>query len=215
VSVADVGYRTRVRELELPTGVLRVHEVAEIDAVLDAAAEGDLAAPYGVVLWPSGVALAHAVSNHALDGRVVIDVGAGVGAASLAAARCGARVVALDFDPLSLRLIALSASEHELNVSTERFDLYDEAPLPEGDLYLFADMLYEPPLAERCAERVLECLSRGACVLLADPDRVGRATFIDRLRHAGVDAIFEDTHARVPGDKKPSRVGVLRLQGGR
>jgi predicted nicotinamide N-methyase len=211
VSQDDVGYRTRSQTLALRGGDVHVLEVADVDAVLDrATAEGGVA-PYGVVLWASGVALAEAVVSRPLQGRRVVDVGAGVGAASLAAAARGARVIALDHDPTALKLLSRAAAEHGLDVDARAFDLYEDVPLPDADLYLFADLLYEPELAVRCGERVLECAARGAEVLLADPDRASRGAFLACLADGGLDARFVDTWARVPTDSKPTRVGVLHL----
>lgn len=208
---ADLAYGTRARELAVGGRTVRVLEIADVDAALDRAAAGDVPAPYGVVLWASGVALAEAVAARDVARRRVVDVGAGVGAASLTAAHAGAEVIALDHDALALALVRRAADEAGVRVEARAFDLMDDAPLPDADLYLFADLLYEPELAVRTAERALEAHASGAEVLLADPDRTSRPAFLARLTEGGVRAAFVDVQVRVPGDAEDARVGVLTL----
>src|SRR5262245_21110062 len=52
--------------------------------------------PYGIVLWPSAIALAHEVASRALDGARVLELGAGTGLPGIVAASAGARVVQTD-----------------------------------------------------------------------------------------------------------------------
>jgi hypothetical protein len=69
--------------------------------------------PYDVAttLWPAGAALADAVAADcgAFAGKRVLELGAGVGAPSVALARCGARAVATDVAWRSLGLVAANA----------------------------------------------------------------------------------------------------------
>lgn len=56
-------------------------------------------------------------------GTSVLEIGAGRGIAALAAARCGARVVATDRNPHALRALRRSASAEHLELETVRTDL--------------------------------------------------------------------------------------------
>jgi len=205
------AFATRARDLVVGGRSIRVLEVRDVDAALEHAVAGDGPAPYGAVLWGSGVALAEAIVSRELAGRRVVDVGVGVGATALLAATLGAEVIALDHDELALSLVSRAAEDAGLRVDPRRFDLMSDEPLPTAELYLFADLLYEPELAVRTAERVLEARGHGGRVLLADPDRSGRPRFLARLEAAGVPASFTDVRVRVPGDDEDSVVGVLEL----
>src|SRR6266487_96280 len=55
--------------------------------------------PYWAELWPSGVALARAVAGRALRGARTLELGCGLGTASVAAALAGGRVLATDWSP--------------------------------------------------------------------------------------------------------------------
>jgi release factor glutamine methyltransferase len=56
-------------------------------------------------------------------GTSVVEVGAGAGVAALAAARCGARVVATDRNPEALRRLRAAARTARLNLAVVRTDL--------------------------------------------------------------------------------------------
>jgi hypothetical protein len=56
------------------------------------------------ILWPAGYLLTQWVATQRLAGLRVLELGSGVGAASVAAARGGARVVATDLEARSLAL---------------------------------------------------------------------------------------------------------------
>jgi len=56
-------------------------------------------------------------------GTSVVEVGAGVGVSSLAAARCGARVVATDRNPEALRQLRAAARAERLDIAVIRTDL--------------------------------------------------------------------------------------------
>lgn len=209
-----------VRERELRAGPVRVRffEVLDVDEVLEAAIERSERPPYGAVPWASGIAAARVLAEAGVAGRTVVDVGAGCGVVSLTAAGLGARVSALDVDPLARSLLEAAATEQGLVVDVQAFDLLGTAPLPEGDLFVFADLLYEGPLAEATARRVLEAWARGSDVLVADPGRAGRETFELCLLEADVEASFEEVRVQLPGEEPVHKVGVFwtgpRGQGG-
>ncbi len=70
----------------------------------------DSTEPYDAptTLWPAGAVLAHALASDCASwqGKVILELGCGVGAAALALARCGASVVATDISEAALALAA-------------------------------------------------------------------------------------------------------------
>ncbi|HUZ98231.1 MAG TPA: 50S ribosomal protein L11 methyltransferase [Gaiellaceae bacterium] len=128
--------------------------------------------PYWAELWPSGVALACVVAELDLGGKRVLELGAGLGLPSLAAALRGADVLATDWADDAVTLLRENAKRNGIAVRAERVRWDEPGLLLEGepwDLVLGADLLYE----ERNATVLLELLPRlGARdVLLADPGR--------------------------------------------
>jgi predicted nicotinamide N-methyase len=138
--------------------------------------------PYWAELWPSGVALARAVAGLELRGVRVVELGAGLGLPSLAAALRGADVLATDWADEAVELLRTNAQANRIVLRAERVrwdapePLLREAPWP---LVLGADLLYE----RRNAEQLLELLPQlGGDVLLAEPGRPFAGGFFERAR---------------------------------
>lgn len=137
--------------------------------------------PYWAYLWPGGAALiAHLAAHPALvQGKRVLDLGAGSGLAGIATARLGAaQVTASEVDPAARTVIALNAALNQTSLTVVG-DLLS-GPLPDVDLILLGDLFYAPDLAAR----VLDFLGRirGPVVLVGD---IGRAD-LPRARFRGL-----------------------------
>ncbi|AZD57324.1 class I SAM-dependent methyltransferase [Pseudomonas chlororaphis subsp. aurantiaca] len=120
--------------------------------------------PYWSFCWASGLALARYLAERPqwVQGKRVLDFGAGSGVAGIAALKAGAlEVVACDLDPLAIAACRANAALNgvELGYSTDFF-----AEADRFDLILVADVLYDRanlPLLD-------EFLSRGRQALVAD-----------------------------------------------
>jgi len=167
--------------VELAGHALTLLRPASADELIDEEAFDDEEfLPYWAELWPSGVALASAVSALELRGSQVIELGAGLGLPSLAAALGGADVLATDWADDAVELLRLNAGRNRVGLRTERVRWDDPEQLvrqaPWG-LVLGADLLYE----QRNADQLLELLPRlGSDVLLADPGRPFAKGFLER-----------------------------------
>jgi predicted nicotinamide N-methyase len=122
--------------------------------------------PYWALCWASGQALAcHILRNKALvEGKRVLDFGAGSGVAAIAAAMAGAtQVIACDSDPDAITAIKANAALNEVQVHACKS--LDDLSF-ELDLILAADVLYDrenlPFLQEflECAPEILVADSR-------------------------------------------------------
>ncbi len=151
------------------------------DALIDEDAfDDDEFLPYWAELWPSGLALARAVTALDVRGARVLELGAGLGLPSLAAALGGADVLATDWADDAVELLRRNAERNGIALRAEsvRWDepesLLRAAP---WSLVLGADLLYE----RRNADQLLDLLPRlGADVLLADPGRPFAKGFVER-----------------------------------
>ena len=136
--------------------------------------------PYWAELWRSGVALAEVVSSLDVRGKRVLELGAGLGLPSLAAALRGAKVLATDWADDAVALLRANAKRNSirLRVKRVRWD-HPEALLREApwQLVLGADLLYE----ERNAVQLLELLPQlGGEIVIADPGRPFAKDFFAR-----------------------------------
>jgi predicted nicotinamide N-methyase len=154
-----------------------VHQARSLVEVWEAAerlAGRTLAAPFWAYAWPGGTALARVLLDHPalVEGRRVVDFGAGGGVASLAAARAGGIATANDVDPWALEVVSVAAAAQQLAVATMRDDVCD-APwlVADFDVVLCSDLAYERREAPR-QRRVLErAAAEGLSVLVADAGR--------------------------------------------
>jgi predicted nicotinamide N-methyase len=151
------------------------------DLIDEHAFEEDEFLPYWAELWPSGVALAKAVAPRALKGARVLELGCGLGLPSIAAARAGGRVLAVDWSSAAIELLATNAARNGVAVEAAVVSwsapeaLLARAPF---DLVLAADVLYE----QRNVPVLAELLPRlGGEVLLADPGRPPLEAFLEQL----------------------------------
>ncbi|MCQ6258565.1 methyltransferase [Pseudomonas sp. Q11] len=120
--------------------------------------------PYWSFCWASGLAMARYLVEqpHWVEGKRVLDFGAGSGVAGIAALKAGAlEVVVCDLDPLALAACQANAllNDVELGYSKDFFAEDDRF-----DLILVADVLYDRanlPLLD-------QFLSRGREALVAD-----------------------------------------------
>ncbi len=129
--------------------------------------------PYWAFAWAGGQALARYVLDNGrlVDGRDVLDLGAGSGLASIAAKRAGAaRALAADVDPYALAAIALNAAANGVSVDASAADVLD-APPGRFDVILVGDLFYERALADRVLGFLDLARRGGALVLVGDPQR--------------------------------------------
>ncbi len=168
-------------EVEVAGRTLRLLRPPQADELIDEAAfDEDEFLPYWAELWPSGLALAQAVARLELRGVSVVELGAGLGLPSLAAALGGAGVLASDWAAEAVELLELNARHNGIGLRAARVRWDEPAPLlaeaPWG-LVLGSDLLYEL----RNADLLLELLPRlGPDVLLADPGRPFAKGFLER-----------------------------------
>lgn len=125
--------------------------------------------PFWSYAWPGGQAMARHLLDHRdeVAGRRVVDIGAGSGISSVAAAFAGARsVLAADIDPLAEAAIRLNAGINDATIRTTVDDLLSGAV--DADIVLIGDLVYEPELATRVAAFLDSASRAGTAVLLAD-----------------------------------------------
>jgi predicted nicotinamide N-methyase len=167
------------QSIELPSGELRLLQPREAAELPD---DGDVEwapiAPYWSVLWRGGVALARELDGVPLRGRRVLELGCGLGAPSIAAARTGARVLATDSSAEALALVTRNAEENGVHLETAAVDWHEPDDLVKRapfDLVVAADVLYErssvAPLLGLLPRLALEAW-------IADPGRPAADAFL-------------------------------------
>jgi predicted nicotinamide N-methyase len=170
-------------EVDVGGRVLRIARPRDPEQLIDESRfEVDEYMPYWAQLWPSAVALARQVTQCHLAGRLVVEVGCGLGLPSVAAALGGAHVLATDWAEEAVVACADNARRNGVEVETLVCSWDQPQPLlarAPFDLVLAADVLYE----RRNVEPLLALLPRLAReVLLAEPGRPYAHDFLEGAR---------------------------------
>jgi predicted nicotinamide N-methyase len=129
--------------------------------------------PFWAFAWAGGQALARYLLDHPdlVAGRRVLDVAAGGGIVSIAAALAGASVTALDVDPTALAALALNAAANGVVIDTVLGDVLDADPPAPVDVFTAGDVCYSQAMTERVVGYLQRAVDRGALALIGDPGR--------------------------------------------
>jgi predicted nicotinamide N-methyase len=142
--------------------------------------------PYGIVLWPAAIALAHEVASRELAGLRVLELGAGTGLPGIVAASLGARVVQTDRQQLVLHVCRRNAERNGITAIEHRladWTAWDDAE--RYDLIIGSDILYAEPLHPHL-RRIFETnLAPNGTVLLSDPFRETSVRLLEAMESEG------------------------------
>lgn len=134
--------------------------------------DNDPPAPYWAYQWAGGLALAHHFRTHPelVQGKRILDLGAGSGLVGIAASKLGAHTKAAEIDPNGRAAIALNASANGVTLPLIDLDLHS-APPQDIDLIAAGDVFYNAEIAQLMQPFLTRCTGSGIEVLIGDPDR--------------------------------------------
>lgn len=161
-------------------------------------------------LWPAGRLLAQAMHRFDIDGKRILELGCGIGLASLVLQQRGAVVVASDMHPLAEPFLAYNAALNALPALHYR-QLRWDVPLPslgQFDLIIASDVLYERDHATLLAGVVERHAAPGAEVVVTDPGR-GNSAHFSRLLAARQFVLAEEFCPMDDDDRPPYRGRLL------
>jgi predicted nicotinamide N-methyase len=144
--------------------------------------------PYGVVLWPAAIALAHEVATRADDfrGKRVLELGAGTGLPGIVAASLGAAVVQTDRAELPLEVGRRNGERNgAAGIEYRQADWTAWTDADRYDWIIGSDMLYGEETHPHLRHIFEVNLAAGGRLLLADPFRGPSLKFLELLESAG------------------------------
>ncbi len=185
----------RVRYTTLEIGDMDIHirtlrdtlQFRDIDGEAEKFGISSAAWPIFGVIWPSGRVLAHLMLDYHVSGKRVLEVGCGIGLASLILNQRSTDITATDRHPETEGFLAHNVALNEGNaipfVRTGWADLDDD--LGKFDLIIGSDLLYEIEHV-----RLLSAfINRHACshcdVVIVDPRRGYHAKFSKKMAELG------------------------------
>lgn len=156
---------------------IRLHLASEVTPLWQATEEtlsrGEVPPPFWAFAWAGGQALARFLLDRPqlVEGKSLLDFGAGSGLVAIAARKAGAApVVAAEIDRFGAAAIALNATLNGVSIIVSTAD-----PITEDDcacaVVTAGDVCYERDMAERAVAWMRRLAGRGARVLLGDPGR--------------------------------------------
>jgi predicted nicotinamide N-methyase len=139
------------------------------------------------VLWPAGLALAQAMSVLPVAGLRILEMGCGLGLASLVLKRRGADITASDHHPLAEQFLRQNESLNRIAPISFHCAPWrtEHAALGRFDLLIGADLLYERGQGPALGAFVGRHSRPAARVVLADAGRGYSAPFTEVLRRLG------------------------------
>ena len=216
------GYRVREIEHAIGSHAYRLRVLVDTQQFADpdghSARIGISSAQWSLFgqVWPAGRLLAQAMHRFDIEGKRILELGCGIGLASLVLQRRGADVVASDAHPLAEVFLAYNAALNELPALHYRHLRWD---MPLDTLGLFdaviaSDVLYERGHAELIAVVVGRHARPDAEVLVTDPGRGNSARFNRLLEAQGF--CVQSTHCPMDdADPPPHRGRLLHYHRGR
>lgn len=185
------GYETVLLDVPVGTHSFRLKTLRDRQQYADphghAARSGISCAswPYFGWLWPAAIVLAEAMNEIDVEGRLILEIGCGLGLPSLVLKRNGANITASDYHPLAESFLDENAALNGMS-PIDFVDLHwgeQTADLGRFDVIIGSDILYERGQAELLAKLIHRHSAPCAEVWISCPGRgyVGR---FNRALHA-------------------------------
>ena len=147
---------------------------------------------FGVVC-PASRVLAAEVFNTNLAGKRVLEIGCGIGLASIVLHKMGVDITASDYHPQAKQFLDRNVHENGLSpIKYQAVNFETENPLlGKFDFIIASDVLYQPQHAENLSRLIARHSSDDVEVIVVDPGRENRANFTHKMIALGYSHHFE------------------------
>ena len=166
--------------------------------------------PFWAKIWPSAMALTSFLQAEPewSTGKRVLELGAGIGMPSFYIARNALEVVISDHSPEAVQLAGENIRHQGLtNVRTLCADWNELPDGLVGETVLMSDVNYSPDQFGPLLDVILSFIEKGATVILATPQRLAAAQFVEALRPH----IQRITQQSIDGQGQTTDISILIL----
>ena len=189
IPAAIGGFPTHVQAYDLGPYTIGLVSVRDLEGRVDRERllqDETLVPPYWALVWSGARILAEHVAER-LDcrGKRALDIGCGLGLVALAAARKGARVVAIDRELAAIEFLLASAETNRVDVTALVGDVTSANLSQRFDLLFAAELLYERSEFESLADALVQLAAPEATIWVADAQRVATEPFYEALARRG------------------------------
>ena len=163
------------------------------DGVAEALGISSASWPLFGMTWPSGLLLADLISREPLGQGRMLELGCGLGMASLVANARGADILATDRHPMAARFLSANSIRNGLlDTPFQRLDWFVVDPdLGLFDLIIGSDLLYEPDHPALLSGFLSRHSHADTKIIIVDPKRRLHAQFRRRMEVAGFESHSE------------------------
>lgn len=171
------------------------------------------ALPYGVVLWPAAIALAHEIAARAdgFRGARVLELGAGTGLPGIVAASLGADVLQTDRQEMAMSVCRRNGARNGVHSIRHRLvdwtEWEDEA---RYDWIIGSDILYGETFHPHLRAIFERNLAPGGRILLSDPFRAASFKLLEALEAEGWRIAL--TKWTIGEEATPRPIGLFELE---
>lgn len=168
--------------------------------------------PYGVVLWPAAIALAHDVASRAeaFRGKRVLELGAGTGLPGIVAASLGAHVRQTDRHDLAMWICRQNGERNRVQGIEHRMaDWTEWNDAGRYDWIIGSDILYGDTMHPHLRRIFESNLAPGGRILLSDPFRAISLGLLEALETDGWKISL--TKWNVGEEATPRPIGLFEL----
>lgn len=131
--------------------------------------------PFFGIIWESGIHLASLMEDYPVSGKSILEIGCGIGLASLVLNHRGANITATDYHPEVKGFLDKNTQLNEdpdiSFVRTAWEDLLPSSPLGLFDLIIGSDLLYEQEHPKQLAAFIDQHAQKQCTVLIVAPQR--------------------------------------------
>lgn len=179
LSLGGLDYRIR--------SLLDRQQYADPDGAAERAGISSASWPLFGLVWPSARILAGIVQGLPIAGRRILEIGCGLGLASLVMQRRGADITASDLHPLAAGFLSENLHLNQLAAIDFRTGNWSDSDASLGtfDLIVGSDVLYERDLPEALAGFLDRHARPTVEVIIIDPNRGNRASFTRKMAALG------------------------------
>lgn len=173
------SYKTKLETIQVDdisldvVSLLDKNQFYDPDGAAEKLGISDSMWPISGLIWPSGLVLAKVVNELDTSDLSILELGCGIGIASLVAAYKKADITASDFHPIVQTLLIKNAKNNNLsNVKYIHGDWnYPISSNGKFDLIIGSDLLYERDCHDTISVYIDCHLARNGKVILIDPGR--------------------------------------------
>jgi len=187
MSPIKIRYKTyEIQEFDIHVKTLKnTQQFEDVDNIAEKLGVSTASWSLFGVVWPSGIVLADIMAHYDIKNKIILEVGCGIGLASLVLNSRLANISTTDYNPEAgkyLRSNTKLNDDKNIPFIQCSWESTKETTLGQFDLIIGSDLLYEPGHMESLSSFIQKHTTQTCEVIIIDPKR-GNANSFSKLMH--------------------------------